>query len=723
MHRALRIALLLSFSLALFLACSTEARAEGALVARAPNGEDRGLFPLTRTDVKGDIQGQVISMEVTQRFENKFAEAIEAVYVFPLPNDAAVDDMEMRIGDRVVRAEIRTREAARTAYDNARQSGQRAALLEQERPNIFTFSVANIDPGKAIEVKVHYFQVAHYDHGTYEMAFPMVVGPRYIPGKPLLADPSGTGAHVDTNQVPDGSRISPTYTTPGVRSGHSIALSLRLDAGSEIESVECPTHGVGLNRPSTSVAQVTLTDKEEIPNRDFVLRWKLLAPEMRPSFFAYRPDPKQDGYFALLMEPKHDAPVTEIAPREIFFLLDTSGSMQGPPIKTAIAAVRKALVTLNPSDSFQIIDFADTASSLSPLPLPNTPDNLKKGHLYLDHLTASGGTNQLAGIHAALTAPGDSQRIRYVVFMTDGYIGNEVQVIARTRAELGNARVFGFGIGGSVNRYLLDEVSIAGRGASEYLRAGEDPNAIVGRFYERIGKPYLTDVEVDWASAGVSEVQPSPLPDLSAFQPLVLYGRYKGTGPATLEIKGRIGMRPFSRKLSVNLPASEMRGSAVGRLWAREKISSLTRSMHGDGASPATIEAITRLGLDHHLVTAYTSLVAIDVQSGGASQGNPRLVTQPAEAPAGVNLGSAGGVLNAQMNAPPPPSPRHADSVRGWAGSEQEDVQLAGAPPGHRGCAGCTTAGDSGSRGGLLLGALGLLLVASRRRGRRVNAP
>jgi Ca-activated chloride channel family protein len=726
MHRALRLALLLALSLACFLARNSAARAEGALVARAPNGEDRGLFPLTRTEVKGDIQGQVISVEVTQRFENKFAEKIEAVYVFPLPNDGAVDDMEMHIGDRVVRAEIRTREAARAAYDSARQQGQRAALLEQERPNIFTFSVANIDPGKAIEVKVHYFQVAHYDHGTYEMAFPMVVGPRYIPGQPLLAAPSGTGTHVDTNQVPDASRISPSYVPPGVRSGHSIALALRLDAGSELESVTSPTHAIGLNRPSKDSAQVTLSDKEEIPNKDFVLRWTLLAPEMRPSFFAYRPDPKQDGYFALSMEPRHDAPVTEIAPREIFFLLDTSGSMQGPPIQTAIAAVRKALVTLNPSDSFQIIDFADAASSFAPLPLPNTPDNLKKAHVYLDRLVASGGTNQLVGIHAALTAPGDSQRLRYVVFMTDGYIGNEVQVIAKTRAELGNARVFGFGIGGSVNRYLLDELSIAGRGAAEYIRPGEAPDSILGRFYERIGKPYLTDIEIDWGGAGVSEIQPSPLPDLSAFQPLVLYGRYKGAGPATIEIKGRIGMRPFSRKLNVNLPATEARGSAVSRLWAREKIASLTRSMHGDGARAATVDGITRLGLDHHLVTAYTSLVAIDVQSGGASQGNPRQVLQPGEAPAGVNLGSAGGVLaNAQLSAPmpPPPPAEYRSSARRETGDDAaEDVMAAGSP-GRHGCAGCATAGDGGQGAGLFVAALGLALAAGRRRARRLSAP
>jgi Ca-activated chloride channel family protein len=720
MHRALRIALFFFAALTSALALSTPALAEGALVARAPDGTDKGLFPLTHTAVKTDIQGQVISTEVTQRFENKFAEAIEAVYVFPLPNDAAVDDMEMHIGDRVVRAEVRTREAARAAYDAARQQGQRAALLEQERPNIFTFSVANIDPGKAIEVKVHYFQVAHYDHGTYEMAFPMVVGPRYVPGQPLLGAPSGAGPHVDTNQVPDASRISTTYATPAMRSGHSITLALRLDAGSELESVESPTHAIGINRPSTASAQITLSDKAEIPNRDFVLRWRLVAPEMKPSFFAYRPDPAQDGYFVLLMEPRHDAPVTEIAPREIFFLLDTSGSMQGPPIRTAIAAVRKALETLHPSDSFQIIDFADSASSFAPLPLANSPENVKKAHLYLDRLVASGGTNQLAGIHAALTAPGDSQRIRYVVFMTDGYIGNEAQVLERTRTELGSARVFGFGIGGSVNRYLLDEVSIAGRGSAEYIKAGEDPNAIIGRFYQRIGKPYLTDIDIDWGSAGVSEVYPSPLPDLSAFQPLVLHGRFKGTGPATLEIKGRVGMRPFSRKLNVTLPSTEARGSAVGRLWAREKISSLTRAMHREGSNPDLPAAITKLGLEHHLVTAYTSLVAIDARSGTGSDGSPRRIVQPAEAPSGVNLGSAGGVItNAQVNhLPPPPAPRQA-----WGESPAEDIELASSAPGHRGCAGCTTSGDSGSKDALFLAALGASILLGRRRARRLSAP
>jgi Ca-activated chloride channel family protein len=690
-QRLLRIALFTALCL-LFLLPTRKARAEGALVARAPTGEEKGLFPLTRTEVSTEIHGRVIATAVTQRFENKFTEKIEAVYVFPLPNNAAVDDMEMHIGDRVVRAEIQTRTQARATYDRAVQRGQRAALLEQERPNIFTFSVANIDPGREIEVKLHYFQVAHYDQGTYEMAFPMVVGPRYIPGQPLQGPQAGTGASLDTHRVPDASRISPAYVPPGARSGHTIGLSVKLDAGSAIEAIECKTHAVGLNRPSLSTAQITLKADDEIPNRDFVLRWRVAAPELRPSVFAYRPDKSDDGYLALLLEPRHDAPVTEIAPREIFFLLDTSGSMQGPPIATAVAAVKKALATLHPSDSFQIIDFADEASSFSPAPLPNRPEMIKRARAYLDGLVASGGTNQLAGIHAALTAPGDSQRLRYVVFMTDGYIGNEAEVLGLVKREIGNARIFGFGIGGSVNRYLLDEVSLAGRGAAEYLRPHEDATAIIQRFYERIGRPYLTDVQIDWGSFGVSDVQPSIVPDLSTFQPLVVFGRYRGSGAGTIEIKGRIAMRPFSKKINVNLPSLEPNGSAIGRLWAREKIANLTRAMHEKGETQDLVAAITKLGLAQHLVTQYTSLVAVDPSAPADDPSAPRLINQPAEAPEDVNLKSAGGSMM-RMAAYSP-------------------------PPGIRGCGGCVTAESTHGDAPLLFFSLGALVILARRRRR-----
>lgn len=714
MQRLARIALVFLVAFGLF-AISSRARAEGALLARGPNGEEQGLFPLTRTEVTTEIHGEVITASVKQKFENKFSVKIEAVYVFPLPNDAAVDDLEMKVGDRVIKAEIKKRNDARREYDAARNAGRHAALLEQERPNIFTFSVANIDPGKAIEVNVHYFALAHYDHGTYQMAFPMVVGPRYIPGSPTPAPESGTGTKPDTDRVPDASRISPAYVTPGTRSGHTVGLSVALDAGTDIDSIVSKAHDVAITRQGSTKATIALTDKAEIPNRDFILEWKLTATEARPAVFAHRPAADKDGYLALMIEPRHDAPATEIAPREIFFLLDTSGSMSGPPIETAIAAARRALATLNPSDSFQIIDFADSASSFAKDPLPNTPENVKRANEYLSHLNASGGTNQLVGIHAALSAPGDSQRLRYVVFMTDGFIGNEGEVIGLVQKEIGSARIFGFGIGGSVNRYLLDEVSLAGRGYAEYLRPHEDASAIVERFYKRIGRPYLTDISIDWGGLGVTDVQPAKVPDLSTFEPLLVLGRYHGSGPATIEVKGRVGMKPFSRKINVDMPNQTEKGSALARLWARAKIENLSRREHAEGETADIVGAITNLALEHHLVTKYTSLIAVDYkQLPSANGGPPALIPQPGEAPAGVDLGMAGGMVETIEQDAPPGMP--GAMGYGDTGAKAEEMVVVGRAP--SGCSGCATSESPFDTRSVIILALGGAALVMRRRRR-----
>ena len=620
-------------------------RAEGVLQAVGPNGEDQGTFPLTRSEVHGEVSGQVVSVEVTQTFRNTFSERIEAVYVFPLPDTAAVDDMEMRIGERVVRAVIRPRGEAREMYDRARRTGRRAALLEQERPNVFTFSVANIDPGGEIQVRLHYFDLAHYDDGTYSLAFPMTVGPRYIPGSPLPGR-SGTGTHSDTDRVDDASRISPAYTAPGTRSGHTIGLSMKVDAGAPLERVDAPAHEVELARPGPNLAVVTLRDKEQIPNRDFILRWRLQAPQLQAAVFAHRPDEGTDGYVALLLEPRHDTPVAELTPREIFFLLDTSGSMSGQPLQTAVAAIKRALATLHPNDTFQIINFADDASSFAPRPLANRPDNVRQALTYLRGLPAAGGTNQLAGIHAALSAPGDVERLRYVVFLTDGYIGNESEVIGLVRREIGRARIFGIGIGSSVNRYLLDEVSSVGRGAVEYLRPREDANEVVERFYRRIAQPYLTGLEIDWGGLPVDRVVPERIPDVSALEPLVVWARYRGPGEGTVTVRGRIANRATSFPIAVTLPEAGPEHAAISRLWARNRITELTRESHFSGESAPIIERIMNLALQHNLVSRYTSLVAVeDTPATTSAQGAPRTIAQPSEAPEGVNMQMAGGVV------------------------------------------------------------------------------
>ena len=492
-------------------------------------------------------------------------------------------------------------------------------------------------------MSLHFFGTARYDDHTYTWAFPMVVGPRYIPGTALPTAPTGTGTHPDTDRVTDASRISPAYVPPGVRSGHAVSLRVRLAAGGALEHVECPAHDVVIAQTSSSTVDVSLRDKDEIPNRDFILRWRLLAPSLRASLLAHRPAVQGDGYLALTLEPRHDTPPAETAAREFFFLLDTSGSMQGPPLDAVKAAVTRALGGMREDDTFQIIDFADSASSFAPRPLAATPEHIAQAARYLQSLHASGGTNQLAGIHAALTAPGDAMRLRYVVFMTDGYIGNESEVIALTRREIARARIFSFGVGSSVNRYLLDEVALAGRGAAEYLRQDEDPEAVVTRFYARVARPYLTDVTVDWGALPVRDAQPTLLPDVSSLSPLVVYARYAHGARGTVTIRGNLAGRPYAQTLDVTLPDTSPEHAAVASLWARERIAALTRTTHERPDDHDLIDGITALALTHHLLSQYTSFVAVDERSGTGER--PVRVDQPAEAPEGVDLQRAGGAI------------------------------------------------------------------------------
>ncbi len=724
---------------ALAVVCASgRAQAEGLLVARDPEGAERGSFPLERTAIEGDVAGDVLSVSVSQRFRNTFSQRIEAVYVFPLPDTAAVDAMEMRIGSRVVRARIDRREAAQRTYAAARREGRHAALLEQERPNVFTFSVANIEPGATLEVRLHYFDRARYDHGVYETAIPTTVGPRYVPGTPRAAPPSGTGTHPDTDRVPDASRLSPAYTT---RPGHALALTLHGDAGVALADVETPAHDTVITRPTAQRFSVTLRDKDEIPNRDVIVRWRPAVPELAATVFTHRVDTTRDGYFSLTLLPRAEVPDAAIAPRELVFLLDTSGSMQGAPLDTARSAVRRALDTLHRDDTFQIIDFADTASHLSPAPLANTPENLHRAWEYLDTLRASGGTNQLAGIHAALSTPVGAGRTRYVVFMTDGYIGNEREVIALTARERGDARLFSFGIGSSVNRYLLDEVAIAGRGAAEYLRPHEDPRALIDRFYARIGRPYLVDVSLEWSGDGVHDTTPAALPDVSALEPLVVHGRYRDAGPQTLRVRGRLAGRPWEQSVAVNLPAREPSHEALAPLWARAEIADLERAMHATSVPAEFVARITDLALEHHLVSQYTAFVAVD-DAPATQPGDPLQVAQPATAPQGVDLRAAGvtslqesqfdfsdetvngaltrptgAITGVTVNQPAPPPPSAPEPASGGEASPRVAQTETLAMRRHGGCVGCTVP-TTAPRAPWALTGFAVVLWALRRRRR-----
>ena len=486
--------------------------------------------PLKHTDVKADVSGFIARVKVTQTFANPYEDTIEAVYVFPLPENAAVNDMTMKIGDRTIRGLIKKREEAREIYQQARAAGQVAGLLEQERPNIFTQSVANITPGAEILIEIHYVQDLKYDHGTYEFTFPMVVGPRYIPGTPVGR--TGGGWAPDTDRVPDASRITPPVLKPGERTGHDISLSVDLNAGVPIQDLRCRSHEVEMQRTGDRRATVSLKPFDTIPNKDFMLAWDVAGERPEMALLTHR-EGDSGGFFSLMIQPKAEFEAGEIAPRELIFVVDCSGSMRGEPIAAAKQAMRRVITHMQPNDTFRVIRFSEAASQLSQEPLANTTDNIKRGLVYIEQMEGSGGTQMIEGIKAALDYPADPERMRIVCFMTDGYIGNETEILAAIEEKLGGARLFSFGVGTSVNRYLLENMAEVGRGTVEYMRPGEDSSGVIDRFYERIDRPFLVDLDIDWGDLQVADIYPRRIPDLFAAQPVILHGRYTepGSGP------------------------------------------------------------------------------------------------------------------------------------------------------------------------------------------------
>lgn len=603
-------------------------------------------LPLRDTRVFAELTGFVARVDVVQTYQNPFAEPIEAVYTFPLPENAAVDDLTIRIGERVIRAEIQKRDDARKTYEDAKESGHTAALLEQERPNIFTQSVANIAPGESIDVSIRYVQHLTYDAGTYEFVFPMVVGPRFMPGAPT--GHGGTGWSPDTTEVPDASRISPPVIGAGLRTGHDIDVEVVVDAGFSISDVQTPTHQVDAHTDHDGTLSVRLADGDRIPNRDFVLRYRVAGEQPRAAAFA-APGPKgEGGVVSLVVQPPRLDLDALVGQREIIFVVDVSGSMSGVPLAQAKAAMQRALRGLGPDDTFNVHTFAGQTARAFPAPRPANAASIESALRFVDAAQAGGGTYLADAVQQALGDVGEG-RHRYVVFLTDGFVGNEAQIfdaaeaLVAAQAKAGRkARVFGMGIGGSVNRHLIEGLATAGDGAAMYVLPTEMPDGAIDRFWRAVDHPVLTDVRVDWGDLEVSDVEPAVMPDLLATGPLVILAKYGAPGRGTVRITGKVDGKDVTLPVEVALPPAiradggPRRGEALPALWARSRVETLSRRLW-QGHDATAVEAITALGLEYRLVTAYTSFVAVD-RSRVVGDGAPKTVVQPVEAPLGVDM-------------------------------------------------------------------------------------
>jgi len=602
-------------------------------------------LPLRETRYDTVVVGTVAETSVIQVFHNPLPDRLEALYNFPLPADAAVDDYWIRVDGREIRGVMKTRDDARRTYEAARDAGQSAALLEQNRPNIFAQAVANIPPGGTIEVEMHLVQPLRREQGRYRLLLPITVGPRYIPGGPASPDSPGNAPQV-TPSRDDAAAIRSPGLAKGVVSCATVDIQVAIEAAFPLTALRSKYHALTVDSAGATT-RLELARGSARPNRDFDLSWQLAGLEPRAQLMAQKTG-DDGGYFTLAVEPPQAYPQDKARPRELVFALDTSGSMHGAPMATAVAAVTKALDGMGPDDTFQILRFAGDTSQLAEAPLANTPANRARGLAFLTQIEGYGGTEMLAGIKAALERPADPERLRMVLFLTDGYIGNEVEVFAEIEKRRGDARLFGLGVGSSVNHYLLDGMSRIGRGAVTYVGPGEATDAVVERFYGYIGTPVLTDIEIDWGGLPVADVVPNALPDLFAGQPVVVYGRFtgatttgQGTGQATL--KARLGGAPISMPLRLDLRAGQEH-SGLASMWARQQVDALLGypNLKRNEGDQSIIDQVTKLAISHRVMTQYTSFVAVERRPEKQPDGTLKTVEVPLELPLGVENSAYG---------------------------------------------------------------------------------
>ena len=614
---------------------SPQTRCEvGGLFVKTQNTAREQVFPLKQTEVKAKIAGNISRVEVVQKFENPFPESLEAVYVFPLPDEAAVDDMEIKIGDRTIKADIKRRDEAVEIYQKARQEGRTAGLLEQERDNIFTQSLANIKPGEKIEVRIRYTESLKFVGGDYEFVFPTVVGPRYI-----------------SRNTTDADRINPPVLPPGTRSGQDIAVSVEIDAGVAIGDVRSTSHQITTDR-SGNIVRVQLANADTIPNKDLILRYRVAGENTQATVLTQ--SDQRGGHFATYLIPALNYKTNEIVPKEVVFLMDTSGSQQGEPLVKSKELMRRFIQGLNPNDTFTIIDFANTAQALSTTPLANTAANRQSAINYIEKLQANGGSELLNGIQAVMNFPvTKAGMLRSIVLITDGYIGNDKEVLALVQRSLkpGN-RLYSFGVGGSVNRFLLNRLAQVGRGTSQVIRQDEPSAEAAEKFFRQINSPVLTNIQISWEGMGEKpEIYPIAPPDLFASQPLVLFGRKGDRAIGQLRIRGTLaGGKAYEQVLPVNFAqsggrqrestsvaatATDFGNSAVAQLWGRSRIQDLMNQMFG-GETKSLVESVTNTALTYRLLSEYTAFVAVSEEVRVEPDGTRRRVQVPVEVPQGV---------------------------------------------------------------------------------------
>ncbi len=577
-----------------------------------PNGTV-GKFDLApMVDAKVDIRinGMIARVAVAQQFRNPSDHWTEGTYVFPLPETAAVDQMRIRAGGRVIEGQIKQRETARRTYEKAKREGKRASLLEFERPNIFTSNLANITPGETVTVEIEYQQAVTYQDGAFRLRYPMVVAPRFQPAPSAIA---GSGV---ARSTADAARIAAPVNLDSDNPRNRVALGIDLDPGMSLASVDSPYHPITVRNADGNRLRVELADGLVAANRDFELVWQPAAGK-GPKAALFGELIGDDAYLSvMLVPPGRDIPAP-VGPRELQFVIDTSSSMYGASLDQAKAALRLALQRLSPGDRFNIIRFDNQTEALFPAPRPASAAHLEAGFDFVRRLTADGGTVMAPALETALAAPTETERLHQVVLLTDGAVGNEAELFTMVRGGLGDRRLFTVGIGVAPNSHFMRGIAGFGRGTHTYIGDASEVQAKMTALLRKLEQPAITDITVDWPDGVTPDLVPARLPDLYRGQPVVFTARLQRASlvrGGQVVITGRIAGATWRAALPLSDPRSaDWLHQGVGKLWARNKIAALNASRL-DGADDQTIRTgITQLALDHGLVSRFTSLVAVDV--------------------------------------------------------------------------------------------------------------
>jgi Ca-activated chloride channel family protein len=596
--------------------------------------------PLLRTDVAITVSGTVIRATVRQHFVNPSNAWLEGVYVFPLPERAAVDRLVMEVGGRRIAGEIKERQQAEKIFKEAAVAGQRASLVSSERPNIFTTAVANIGPGQMIVVEIGYQDAVAVEAGRYSLRFPMVVGPRYKPGgaNTLVADRrsgEGTTEAAATAGAPDADRITPPVLQPGQGNINPVALTIQLDAGFPLDEVVSRYHAIASERLDERRTRITLTEGNVPADRDFLLEWRPTATDApRASLFAESKN--GDVYLLAIVQPPTAAAAAARPPRDVVFVIDTSGSMGGTSIVQARRALALALDRLTPGDRFNIIEFNSVTTALFDDLQPHDAHTLRQAQAWVAGLDADGGTEMRPALRLALAGATTPGRLRQVVFLTDAAIGNEAELFEDIAQRLGDSRLFTIGIGTAPNSYFMRKAAELGRGSFTYIGDVSEVAERMGELLHQLERPALTGLAVRWPSSLVVEMYPATLPDLYHAEPIAFTARLSGLAPETLAGEALLtGLLP-DRQWADRLDLSGLQPAAgVAALWARSKLEAI-EDQQWRGKPRAEVDAeATAQALAYGLVSRYTSLVAVDREVVRPQDAALSATTVPTNMPAG----------------------------------------------------------------------------------------